>query len=539
MSVTDCRPCYSASARVAYLTRGGRAALTSCPYRSLGEFVDECGGVSASKGRKVEALSIVQSFSPDELDRRSADDVRACHFAGQLLAEELYPGVPVLVVTHTDGDGGCLHNHLLVVNDGADGRALSARLRSHRTVSRANDAVMRSLSLSVIGDEAETWAQKRESIPEGAFERELGDAVCAALSEGGVYSVGTFRDALARHGVHLEEVPLKERGADGRKRVVTDGAGRPVVAGWRYAKRYSGDEGTPRKAMRRRRASNLCAEFTRESILEAFEAELARISEKRRGTAPVRLQQGTYDRKESDQMKQGTTKRLTARRQEQPAEPTMLKEAREPGETWPDGEDMPPLDRKAVMDDLVALQGHPGYLATARQEAPAWKGEAESIHPKGSPTYSPAAFDAQLRQLHTLAQREVESAREKFRGDKEERDALASQGRTVQEWALGHMAGRYHGSLVGILALVMQARLQLCREERKRDSRKALYRSRAAMWDAEKRARAIEQAMLIYRHSEKGTPEYRQARREQAEREIEAYANSITEKQRYRSELSL
>lgn len=530
MSVTDCRPCYSASARVAYLTRGGRAALTSCPYRSLGEFVDECGGVSASKGRKVEALSIVQSFSPDELDRGNEDDVRACHFAGQLLAEELYPGIPVLVVTHADGGGSCLHNHLLIVNDGTDGRALPARLRSHRTVSRANDAVMRSLSLSVIGDEAETWARKRESIPEGAFERELGDAVCAALSEGGVYSVGTFRDALARHGVQLEEVPLKERGADGRKRIVTDGAGRPVVAGWRYAKRYSGDEGTPRKGMRRRRASNLCAEFTRESVLEAFEVELARISAKRHGTAPVRPQQETYDRKESDQMKHEATKRLTARRQEQTAEPTVLNEARVPGEMWPDGEDMPPLDRKAVMDDLAALQGHPGYLATARQKAPAWKGEAESVHPKGSPTYNPAAFDAQ---------REVESARKRFMNDKEECDALASQGRTVQEWALGHMAGRYHGSLVGILALVMQARLQLCREERKRDSRKALYRSRAAMWDAEKRARAIEQAMLIYRHSEKGTPEYRQARREQAEREIEAYANSIVDKQRYRSELSL
>ena len=168
------------------------------------------------------------------------------------------------------------------------------------------------------------------------------------------------------------------------------------------------------------------------------------------------------------------------------------------------------------------------------------EGEAESIHPKGSPTYSPAAFDAQLRHLHTLAQREVESAREKFRGDKEERDALASQGPHRSRngrWAIWPDATS--GSLVGILALVMQARLQLCREERKRDSRKALYRSRAAMWDAEKRARAIEQAMLIYRHSEKGTPEYRQARREQAEREIEAYANSITEKQRYRSELSL
>lgn len=538
MSVTDCRPCYCASARVAYLTRDGRAALTSCPYRSLGEFVDECGRVSASKGREVEALSIVQSFSPDELDRGSADDVRACHFAGQLLAEQLYPGVPVLVVTHTDGDGGCLHNHLLVVNDGTDGRALPARSRSHRTVSRANDAVMRSLSLSVIGEEAETWARKRESIPEGAFERELGDAVCAALSEGGVYSVGTFRDALARHGVQLEEVPLKERGADGRRRIVMDGAGRPVVAGWRYAKRYSGDEGTPRKGMRRRRASNLCAEFTRESVLKAFETELARIYGKRHGAAPVRPQRETYDRKESDQMKQETAKRLTARQQEQPAEPAALGEARESAGTWHD-EDMPPLDRKAVMDDLIALQGHPGYHATARQEAPSWKAEAESVHPKGSPTYNPAAFDAQLRQLHTLAQREVESAREKFRGDKEKRDELASQGRTVQEWALGHMAGRYHGSLVGILALVMQARLQLCREERRRDSRKALYRSRAAMWDAEKRARAIEQAMLIYRHSEKGTPEYRQARREQAEREIEAYANSIAEKQRYRSELSL
>lgn len=534
MSVTDCRPCYSVSMRVAYLTRDNRAAMISYPHQSLGEFVGECERTAFSKGRKVEAISIVQSFSSDDLSRESAEDVKACHFAGQLLAEQLYPGVPALVVTHVDGIGGCLHNHLLVANNGSDGKAIPSKLRRHRTVAQANDEIMQSLSLSVIGGEAELWATRRQAIPERSFERELGDAVAAALAEGGIYSVDTYREALARHGVRLEEVPLKERGADGRLRVVTDVTGKPVVAGWRYAKRYSGDEGTPRKAMRRRRASNLCAEFTRESLQEVFERELANVYERRYGVAPAWEQQIAKERKETT-MKEKSAKQLEAWQLERPAA----------SETEADRDEleidieMPSLDGRAILQDIIALQGHPGYRTTAFQNAPGWKEEAEAVHRKGEDSYSSSSLDMHLRRLSALMEQEVESARKTFRASKEKREELASQGRTIQEWVLGYIAGRRRNSLVGILALVMHERLRLCREEEKQERGNAVYRSRAAMWDAEKRARAVDQAMRIYRRCGSGLPEYGQAYREEVGREIEARASFISNKPSLQDEFSL
>ena len=238
-------------------------------------------------------------------------------------------------------------------------------------------------------------------------------------------------------------------------------------------------------------------------------------------------------------MKQGTTKRLPTRRQEQSAEPTALNKAREPGETWPDGEDMPPLDRKAVMDDLVALQGIRDTLRRRARRPPHGRARQSPSTPKAAPrtarrrSMRSCAISIPWRSARSRAPARSSGATRRSATRWHRKAAPSRNGR----WAIWPDATTARSSASS--HWVMQARLQLCREERKRDSRKALYRSRAAMWDAEKRARAIEQAMLIYRHSEKGTPEYRQARREQAEREIEAYANSITEKQRYRSELSL
>ena len=141
MSITKVRPSYNISHSVAYLLRNGRGAMVTNTFANPPIRARRPAAHLRRRGRVVQGISLVQSFSPEELSLDDPDSVGTCHLAGEELARTMYPGCDVLIVTHTDGAGGCLHNHLLVINDGPDGKAIPSRNRFHRVVACANDEV--------------------------------------------------------------------------------------------------------------------------------------------------------------------------------------------------------------------------------------------------------------------------------------------------------------------------------------------------------------------------------------------------------------
>src|SRR5699024_8378901 len=81
---------------------------------------------------------------------------------GRQLAKKMHPNSDCLVVTHTDGEGGAIHNHILVLNhDNSTGKALT-KYRRPVEVERANDEVMRENDCRVLPSREERIAQRQE-----------------------------------------------------------------------------------------------------------------------------------------------------------------------------------------------------------------------------------------------------------------------------------------------------------------------------------------------------------------------------------------
>lgn len=91
----------------------------------------EKDGVNSRNGKKfMQGYRIIQSFSDKELDPNKPEDIEKCNAIGYELAREAYADHEVLVVTHGDGVGGKLHNHLIV---NATSFETGKQLRGERT----------------------------------------------------------------------------------------------------------------------------------------------------------------------------------------------------------------------------------------------------------------------------------------------------------------------------------------------------------------------------------------------------------------------
>lgn len=117
--------------------------------------------------RKNQATVIIQSFHPDELKIDDPSDVERAHWAGARFAQELAPDSDFVVATHVDGDGGHVHNHIIISNHSITSKRATEQARNVRRARHVNDDVMREMGLrveqlapkSVTGPER--WAQKR------------------------------------------------------------------------------------------------------------------------------------------------------------------------------------------------------------------------------------------------------------------------------------------------------------------------------------------------------------------------------------------
>lgn len=93
----------------------------------------------------IQAHTIIQSFSPeDKISPERANDI------GQAMAEKIAPGHQAAIYTHTDSDGGKIHNHIIINSvNFENGKKLDTRglLNRSRTIS---NEISQEMGLSVI-----------------------------------------------------------------------------------------------------------------------------------------------------------------------------------------------------------------------------------------------------------------------------------------------------------------------------------------------------------------------------------------------------
>lgn len=168
MSVVNIRPTYNLKATVGYVS-GHDHERESSAYVSNGadtsSWLDRAQAtMRLHNRRRVQGYTLIQSWGADELDVNNPDDVQRANDAGQQLAKRLIgDAANYMVVTHTDGKGGKVHNHIIICND-VDGKAV--RDARWTKAMKTNDDLMRDLGFTVTERSADkqTTRQRRDAL---------------------------------------------------------------------------------------------------------------------------------------------------------------------------------------------------------------------------------------------------------------------------------------------------------------------------------------------------------------------------------------
>ena len=273
MSTTHIQPLPNVRGRMSYTELGegkkrtrnirektNRIAAQMGDMGTREDFIRFCSAMRRqSQGTRLnEGYELRVSWSPEELSRDSPEDIqRACEY-GYALCKEVAPNAPCWVTVHTDGEGGCVHVHATIANHDLESGTAIAHGTDHATVKRKNDRLSREMGFTVVGPEPArektTWAERKGQFGIESFERVLGNRVADA------------RDHASNMEEFLEE--LKVRGVERTEtRKVDEKTGEETV-GWSYKSR---DPYGKSRRKRRRRASNLADDLTREGIEAYFE----------------------------------------------------------------------------------------------------------------------------------------------------------------------------------------------------------------------------------------------------------------------------
>lgn len=298
MSVTKVRATKSVAASIDYLTHGtgkdrqrhqaedtNRISNMYCDLgvggRALREMKTKAEWIiNENPTREVQGQAYIQSFAADEFNVNDPVDLAVVTDLGRQLAKKMHPNSDCLVVTHTDGEGGCAHNHILVLNhNDVTGKALT-EYRRPVEVERANDQVMRENDCRVLASREERIKQRQEKklgvrqpdpgslywdnlrqIQAGSkpFNDRLYAQVKAAFKDPKATDVASFDDALAARGVTRET----------------------TVRGGKVATVYKmPDDQHPKQRIRRAKASNLARGFTSEHLPTMFKAKAKMVAKK-------------------------------------------------------------------------------------------------------------------------------------------------------------------------------------------------------------------------------------------------------------------
>lgn len=238
-----------------------RAVATYCET-SIKDFISEAREIQ-KKGRKVACIGIVQSFETDEFNYKNKDDAQAVNDLGWELAHRLYPNSKCLVVTHNDGDGHKLHNHIQVLNEDMTTEKAIKENRQLYKMRAANDELMKEHGLSVIVPE-----KGLIKTPRNEFQKTLQQKLKKILTSADAPTdLGAYADACRKQGI---DIKLDEKKAKKGKKDVD-------VVGLTYRMRFAEkkpDYYNPDRTVvriRRSKASRLGSMFTFEGLLQQFE----------------------------------------------------------------------------------------------------------------------------------------------------------------------------------------------------------------------------------------------------------------------------
>ena len=441
--------------RRAHLENGtDRIAAQMGDAASRGDFIVYCEGQKHRHPNAVnEGYELRISWATDELDPSKADDVQRGMEYAYTLCHELAPDSMCWVTMHVDGEGGCVHAHATIANhDARTGQVINkgdTSLYAPR-VKAVNDELSRENGFSVLGADKEMslWEQKRETFQPGSFDRRLGDRVAHARDRSS--TLDEFRRNLGLSGVTLKETTK------------TDGKTGEVTTGWSYK---AVDEWGPKRRTRKRRASNLADDLTREGIEAYFEAKQRELEvQKQDAPAPEVLPDVPE----------------TAETEEQPSADFAL--------------DVYDLDRAYVSEMASDLQK--AHIHRSREEGKPFMDERYErlVEARNHP-------DEQLAKLRE----DVDAARREFYASKEARD-------TLQHPCPGLLAGMHVFAKAGrnakdpvsrmmadmtalMLRMMIQEALAEERRRQREEAERRVYEFRKSMWDAEKRLKAAEKAL--------------------------------------------
>ncbi|MBL3700356.1 relaxase/mobilization nuclease domain-containing protein [Leucobacter luti] len=280
-------PVYDLGARADYLSHGtgdkkrkhlrqGTDRIAPgfyCDAASIEEFIALGNRLAEQHGRRVKAQSYIVSAGADELDKANPLDQQCMGDYGFMLAKRMHPNSPCMVVVHDDG--GVLHAHVTVLNhDELTGLALRD-YRVHWQVKRANDELAREIGMRVVEPQQrkplDAWATRRAELSE--FDQQLGDAVAEARAAALAHSQPSMAVFVAEANARGIEVVEHDHVAKSGNR--TGHAEGETATGITYRMR---DETTPKRRMRRRKASALSAEFTHNALVSEFEPQPAPVA---------------------------------------------------------------------------------------------------------------------------------------------------------------------------------------------------------------------------------------------------------------------
>ena len=467
MSTTYVQPLPDVQGRMSYTEFGGgkkrREHIANGTNRivaqygdmpSRGEFVAYCKENKLVHPNAVnEGFELRVSWATDELDPNNPDDIQRGMEHAYLLCHELAPDSPCWVTMHTDGDGGCVHAHATIVNhDVRTGLAINkgdTSLYAPR-VQAVNDELSRANGLQVLGADKShtTWEERSATLDAKSFDRHLGDKI--AFARDNADSMEAFKKNLEYAGVTLTETAK------------TDKKTGEVTTGWSYKAK---DVWGPKMRTRKRRASNLCDDFTKDGIEAYFEEKQAQAEEQaqKAPTEPEVVAAVPEDVPQDVQTHQSP-------------EPEPIPAVPEP--------DTPQEDFHVYEPSADDVSDMAGDLRRAYVRHCEGKGQNymdDTYHRFVSVQADP--HDAWL-ELHA----EVARAREEFHRTKAELDAVKQQ---RKDFAVGmaifRAVSRKSQSpmarmMADMYAMMFQQMMQAKREEAERK----LYERRKAMWDAEK-----------------------------------------------------
>lgn len=210
-------------------------------------------------GNTIQTYRIIQSFRESDFHKDNYEDIEKANEIGLALAEKLYPNRQALIVTQADGEGGKVHNHIIVNSvEPVAGKSLRGIETSwEKTISKANDEVLKEhkikalergtlrdvaysrSELSIITDKTASWKDT------------IRDAVEDSISDKNITSIDDLKEKLKDD----YDIDLKLRG-----KTIT------------YAGTFntSKDEENPKFVERKVRATKLGNNYTLEGLNNGF-----------------------------------------------------------------------------------------------------------------------------------------------------------------------------------------------------------------------------------------------------------------------------